>query len=85
MKRFVSILVLLALMLAMLPVGASATPSYVPIYVGHLAADYLAEQILADLDLSGKSSYDKILTVYDWVIENGELLTLLAEHLARGR
>lgn len=72
MKRVLSLFLLLALVVTALPVSASARTQRVPIYVGDLAVDYMAQQILADLDLEGKSDYDQILTVYDWIIENGE-------------
>ena len=72
MKRIASCLLLFALILAMFPVRAGASNVLTPIYVGNLAVDYMAEEILSRLDLAGKSEIDKIKTVYDWIIENGE-------------
>ena len=71
MKKTVSLLLLLALVLTAIPT-VSAAEVRKPIYVGVPAVDYMAEEILSKLDLSGLSEYDKILTVYDWIIENGE-------------
>lgn len=72
MKRILSLFLLLALVLTALPVGADARAARVPIYVGNLAADYLAEEILDSLDLDGKTDLEQIMTVYDWIIANGE-------------
>ena len=72
MKRILSLLLLLALVVTMLPTGAAAAQARVPIYVGNLAADYLAEEILKSLDLEHKSDEEQILAVYDWIIANGE-------------
>lgn len=72
MKRILSLFLLLALVLTVLPVGAAAAQVRKPIYVGELTVDYMAREILNTLNLSQKSEYDKILTVYDWIIDNGE-------------
>lgn len=72
MKRALSVLLLVALVLAAVPVGASAAAERTPIYVGNLAVDYMAQEILDRLELDGKSDYEQIVTVYDWIIENGE-------------
>ena len=72
MKKIISMILLLALVLTAVPVSASAETARTPIYVGNLAVDYMAEEILQRLDLDGKSDYDKIVTVYDWIIANGE-------------
>jgi len=72
MKRVLSLFLLFALMLTALPFGAKAAGTRKPIYMGNLAVDYMAEEILDDLDLEGLSDYDQIVTVYDWIIENGE-------------
>lgn len=72
MRRILSLLLLLALVLTALPVGADARATRVPIYVGNLAADYLAEEILDSLELDGKTDLEQITTVYDWIIANGE-------------
>ena len=72
MKRVLSLLLLCTLVLTVLPVGANAAGTRKPIYVGNPAVDYMAEEILDDLDLEDKSDYEQIVTVYDWIIEHGE-------------
>ena len=72
MKRILSILLLLALVPALFPVAAKAETVRKPIYVGNLAVDYMAEVILDELNVDELSDYDQIVTVYDWIIENGE-------------
>lgn len=72
MKRLFSLFLLFALLLTALVPGASAQELRKPIYIGNLAVDYMAEEILDDLNLADKSEHNKILTIYDWIIENGE-------------
>lgn len=72
MKRVLSLILLLALVLTALPVSAVAANTRTPIYVGNLAVDYMAEEILNRLNIADKSDEEQILTVYDWIIENGE-------------
>ena len=69
-KRILSLLLLLALVLTALPVPAEAASARVPIYVGDLKVDYLAESLLAEMNLSGKTDVEKIQTVYDWIVHN---------------
>ncbi len=40
----------------------------VPIYIGAANADYMADQILKEIDTAGKSDKEKIRAVYDWII-----------------
>ena len=42
----------------------------VPIYLGEPQIDYMAEEILKEIDVAGKSDRDRILAVYDWIIVN---------------
>ena len=72
MKRTLSLLLALTLVLAILPMSASAEKVRKPIYVGNLAVDFMAEEILDDLDLEGRSDLEQITIVYDWIIANGE-------------
>ena len=71
MKRRISAILALVLVLTLLPIGVSARTVRVPIYTGDLTVDYMAEQILNRLDLSG-NDWENIATVYDWVIANSE-------------
>ncbi|MBP3633779.1 MAG: S-layer homology domain-containing protein [Oscillospiraceae bacterium] len=72
MKRVLSLFLLIALVLTALPMSVGAASVRTPIYVGNLAVDYMAQQILAQLPLEGKSDVDQIGIVYDWIIANGE-------------
>lgn len=72
MKRVLSLILVFDVTLCLFPVSVSAAQTRRPIYVGNLAVDYMAEVILDRLDLEEKSDFDKIVTVYDWIIENGE-------------
>ena len=69
-KRILSTLLLFTLLLTALPVQAQAASGRVPIYVGSLEADYMAEQILAEIPTDGLSAEGQILAVYDWIIEH---------------
>ncbi len=71
MKRALSLLLILAMLMAVLPT-ASAREVRKPIYLDNLAVDYMAEVILDRLDLEDLSEHDKIMTVYDWIIANSE-------------
>ena len=67
-KRVLSIILLLTLLLTALPVQAEAASARLPIYTGDLQVDYMAEVLLSQMDLQGKSDLEKIGTVYDWII-----------------
>lgn len=69
-KRIVSISLLLALLLAALPVQALAASPVIPIYVGNSMVDYLAEELLKEIPTAGKAPKEQILAVYDWIIAN---------------
>lgn len=68
--RICSFLLALALLLTALPVPVRAASARIPIYVGDLKVDYLAESLLADMELDGKSDLEQIETVYDWIVHN---------------
>lgn len=69
-KRILSIFLLLTLLITALPLPAQAASNRLPIYVGNLQVDYMAEVLLSQMDLRGKSDLEKIQTVYDWIILN---------------
>lgn len=69
-KRLTSIFLLLALVLTLLPVTASAAGTTVPIYLGYGEVDYMAEEILKEIPTAGKSATEQIRAVYDWIIQN---------------
>jgi len=69
-KRMISVVLLLALVLTMLPVSALAATPRLPIYLGYIEVDYMAEEILKEIPTAGKSDREKILAVYDWIIAN---------------
>lgn len=69
-KRLISIALLLALILTMLPAAASAAGGRTPIYLGYYDVDYMAEAILKEIPTAGKSSTEQIRAVYDWIIAN---------------
>lgn len=68
--RIVSMVLALVLVLTALPIPAQAASGRLPIYLGHLQADYLAEQILQEIPTNGLSEKAQILAVYDWIIAN---------------
>ena len=66
-RRILSLALVLALVFGALP-AVQAAPARLPIYVGDLQVDYMAEVLLSQMDLSGKSDLEKIQTVYEWII-----------------
>ena len=63
----------LAIVLSQLPCSALAagiTYGDTPIYIGHVATDYMAEEILKEIPTKGKSPKEQIRAVYDWIIKN---------------
>ena len=69
-KRILSIVLVLAMVFTLLPVSVSAASRRIPINVGNLQVDYMAEVLLSEMDLRGKSDREKIQTVYDWIANN---------------
>lgn len=73
-KRILSLLLALFLLAAALPVSAAAEDARlygtVPIYTGYVDLDYMAQQILKDIDTAGKTDREKVLAVYNWIILN---------------
>ena len=70
-KRLLSLLLTLALLVGLLPTAAfAADRKYgdVPIYFGDVYIDYIAEEILKEIDLGGKTGVERIRAVYDWIV-----------------
>lgn len=75
-KRLLSLLLALSLLVAALPVTAAAADAKlygtVPIYTGYPDLDYMAEEMLKEINVTGKTDRDRILEVYNWIIQNCE-------------
>lgn len=73
-KRMLSLLLVLCLLLSALPMTALAGEAKpygtVPIYIGYVDLDYMAEQILQEIGVSGSTDRERILAVYNWIIRN---------------
>ncbi len=69
-KRILSLFLLAALVIAVLPLQAGAVSPKVPIYVGNMAVDYMANEILKEIPTRGLTSEQQIQAVYDWIIAN---------------
>ena len=73
-KRMLSLLLVLCLLLSALPMTALAGEAKlygtVPIYIGYVDLDYMAEQILQEIGVSGGTDRERILAVYNWIIRN---------------
>ena len=74
-KRIIPLLLLTSLLLSCFSLTVAAEElqyGEVPIYTGRTNVDYMADQILKELALDGKSDREKIQAVYDWIIVNCE-------------
>ena len=75
-KRILSLLLVLCLLLAALPMTAAAEDAKlygtVPIYTGYVDLDYMAQEMLKEIQVTGKTDREKILQVYNWIILNCE-------------
>lgn len=73
-KRVFSLLLTLALLTGLLPTAALAAKDRqygdVPIYFGDVYIDYMASEILKEIDLAGKDDVERIRAVYDWIVRN---------------
>ena len=72
-RRVFSFLLALLTVLAVVPFSClAADKNYgeIPIYIGHPDVDYMAEEVLKEIDLSGKTDREQIRSVYLWVIQN---------------
>ena len=69
-KRWTAAALVLALVLALWVPGVQAAGGRVPIYLGDMEVDYMAEEILGELPTAGKSAKEQIALVYDWIIDN---------------
>ena len=75
-KRVLSLLLTVALLMSLLSTGAFAAKERkygdVPIYFGDVYIDYMANEILKEIDLEGKDDVERIRAVYDWIVLNCE-------------
>lgn len=71
-KRLLALALTCCMVLVMLPISAAAESAYgnAPIYTGYVDLDYMADQVLKEIDTTGKSDRDTILAVYNWIIQN---------------
>lgn len=70
-KRIISIVMAMVMCLTILPGGVLAKDSgTVPIYLGYVDVDYLAEEMLKEIPTAGKSATEQIRAVYDYIIRN---------------
>lgn len=71
MRKCISVLLVLAMLLMTLPVDTYAVNgARTPIYLGYADIDYMAEEILKEIPMDGKTDREKIRAVYDWIIKN---------------
>ena len=73
-KRILSVFLVLAAVLTLLPCSALAVPrnyGKFPIYIGYSDVDYMAEEILKEIPTQGKSDTEQIREVYDWMVKTG--------------
>lgn len=69
--RITSTLMLIVLMLALLPAAfALKAPQKLIITTGDLWVDYMARDVMKNIDTSGSTDYAKIKAVYTWIIKN---------------
>ena len=71
-KRLLSAVLVLLMLVAFVPVTAAAEEGKLygemPIYLGFPDVDYMAEEILKELDLAEKTAEERIFAVYEWVV-----------------
>jgi len=73
-KRLFALMLALVMMLGLLPVTAAAQEEklygQVPMYLGYADVDYMAEQLLEEIQVTGDTDQERIRQVYDWIILN---------------
>lgn len=73
-KRLFALLLVLTMVAGMLPVSAAAKAEKlygeVPMYLGFADVDYMAEQVLKEIQVTGDTAEERIRQVYDWIILN---------------
>ena len=73
-KRLFALFLALTMLLGMLPVTAAAKEEKlygeVPMYLGYADVDYMAEQVLKEIKVTGDTDKERIRQVYDWIIYN---------------
>lgn len=71
-KQLLSAVLVLLMLVAFVPVTAAAEEGKLygemPIYLGFPDVDYMAEEILKELDLAEKTAEERIFAVYEWVV-----------------
>ncbi len=72
--RFLAAILALTMLLCALPVTAAAEDARVygtvPMYIGYVDVDYMTAQLLEEIDPQGATDRERILAVYNWIIEN---------------
>lgn len=74
-KRVFSAVLVLVMVLALLPTAVFAAPltyGKAAISTGYSDVDWMADQILKEINLTGKNDVERIRAVYDWIIRNCE-------------
>lgn len=73
-KRLLSLVLTLMMLLGILPVTAAAEEGRqygeIPIYLGYPDVDYMAEEILREIDLTDQTGSARMYAVYEWVVTN---------------
>ena len=68
-KRLFALFLVLTMLLGMLPVTAAAKEEKlygeVPMYLGYADVDYMAEQVLKEIKVTGDTDKERIRQVYD--------------------
>lgn len=67
-KRSISMIIALAMMLSLNVYAVKEND--VKIYIGNIYVDYMAYEILKEIDVENKTDIEKIRAVYDWIILN---------------
>ena len=69
-RKVISCILVFVLLVSMIPAQVFAAPRYgnLPIYLGYIDVDYMADEILKEIPTAGKSPVEKIRAVYDWII-----------------
>ena len=73
-KRLLSFVLVLVMLLGLLPISAAAEAERqygeIPLYLGYPDVDYMAEEILKEIELADKTDTERIYAVYEWVVTN---------------
>ncbi len=74
-KRVFSLFLALTMVLCSLSITAWAKKEErpygtVPIYIGYVDVDYMAQQLLQEIKPTGDTPRERILSVYNWILQN---------------